>query len=170
MVITNEEFAARIAVAKVGDRILLCSLSGHNMQHTQGWYGHPRGIVLRQGRFVLLNEEDWGPQMKNTPLSEEPTDRCCFASPDGVVVMSSDGTLRIDGDRVVSESEAHRPFQVPSSITRRDGKIFLAADKSNNGIEITEGEWDGWDLHPYGVMFRWKNEVTLVVTAPPTQS
>lgn len=170
MVITNEEFAERISKAKSGDRITLCRLDARDFERTDGWYGHPKGIVLRQGRFVLLNDEDSGPRGRNAPLSEEPTDRLCFSSPEGVVILSSDGTLRLDGEKVISEAQAHAHFQVPSSLVRTGGKVFLAGNGENGGIEITEGPWDGWDLHPFGVMFRRGGEVTLVVTAPPKAS
>ena len=169
MVITTEEFIAQIGKAKIGSRITLCRLDEKILGRTDGWYGHPKGIVLRQGRFVLLNEEDWGTRGRNVLLSEEP-DRLCFSSPDGVVIMSSDGTLRLDGDKIINEAQAHAHFQVPSSVVRTGGKIFLAGDGEYGGIEITEGPWDGWDFHPYGVMFRWGGEVTLVVTAPPKAS
>lgn len=144
------------------------------MERTDGWYGHPKGIVLRLRRFVLLNGEDWGPREENAPLGDAPNDRLCFSSPDGVVIQFWDGTLRLDGDTVISEAQAHQPFQVPSSIVRTDvrtdGKVFLAGNAEDGGIEITEGPWDGWDLHPFGVMFRRGGEVTLVVTAPPKAS
>src|SRR3989338_6815151 len=139
MVISTEEFALQISQAKIGARIQLCSLDAHTLQHTQAWYGHPKGIVLQQGRFLLLNDEDWGPDMRNAPISEEPYIKCCFASPQGGVVMSSDGPLRLDGTEQINETEAHQPFKVPASITRKSGKIFLAGTDADDGIEITEG-------------------------------
>ncbi|MDO8620588.1 MAG: hypothetical protein Q7R64_04555 [bacterium] len=164
-VISNDDFARQLAKATVGTRITLCMHDEATLDAIDAWYGHPKGIVLRRGRFVLLNDEEWGPDMRNVPLTEASESRV-FACPSGVVILQSDGRLLLDGVKPISEMEAHKRFEVSSAVTRKEGRIFLAGDEKD-GIEITEGEWDGWDLHPYGVMFRRGGEVTLVVTEPP---
>lgn len=161
MIISTGQFAKQIAKARFGDRIVLCQ-DADKISSPPVFWAHPKGVVTKKGDSFWLNEADSSRGDSALYSGEYKTS---FSCPTGFVILKDDQFL-LDGEKPMTPVQAHESFTAPSSIIQIKGRTFLAGGEKD-GIELTEGEWDDWATHPFGVMFKWGSRVVLVVTQPP---
>jgi hypothetical protein len=168
---TIKDIPGAISKSVFGSRILL--------YEGDGWdsiYPHPKGCVVRVGnRFSLNGRILWDSPFELASIHN-----------DGVLIKAN-GRYYLNGKTEIS-CPFGRPipcFEAPCSVVRkkdRAGKttalIFATeADKNDpakvvesSGVQLTEGDWQAWEEHPFGALFVWAGKVVLVVSKPPKNS